>query len=76
LSLLADSPVEARIRAREVELSTVIAESLSDGLRSFAASERSEEVLRAYRKAFDWFSDREMLILNGVLPDSIGESGR
>jgi len=75
LTLPADSLFAAQriARARGVNLSTVISEALSDGLRSFTATERSEQVLRAYQKAFTGFSEREMLILDGVLPDSSTE---
>lgn len=54
-------------RARKVNLSTVISEALSDGLRLRAAAERSEEVLSAYRQAFKGFSETEMMVLDGVL---------
>ena len=66
-SLLA---AERIARARKVNLSTVISEALSDGLRTFTVAERCEQVLRAYHKAFTGFSEREMLILDGVVPDS------
>jgi hypothetical protein len=53
--------------ARQVNLSTVIAEALSDGLWKHAAAERSQEVLSAYKKAFIGFSDEKMLTLDGIL---------
>lgn len=31
-----------------------------------AATERSEQVLNAYKKAFSGFSDEEMMVLDGV----------
>jgi hypothetical protein len=69
LTLPADSLLQAaRIaRAKRVNLSTVISEALSDGLRMHAAAERSNEVLSAYKRAFTGFSDEEMLVLDGVL---------
>ncbi len=69
LTLPADSLLQAEriARARRVNLSTVIAEALSDGLRTHAAAQRSEEVLNAYKKAFTGFSDEEMLVLDGIL---------
>jgi post-segregation antitoxin (ccd killing protein) len=75
LTLPADSLLAAQriARARKINLSTVISEALSDGLRAFASAERSEQVLRAYQKAFTGFSEQEMLILDGVLPDSVSE---
>lgn len=54
-------------RARKVNLSTVIAEALSEGLRQQTAAERSEGVLEGYKKAFADFTDDEMAILDGVI---------
>ena len=56
-------------RARKVNLSTVISEALSNGLRMQAATERSEEVLKAYKKAFSGFSEEDMLLLDGIVMD-------
>lgn len=69
LTLPADSLTEAQriARTRKVNLSTVIAEALCEGLRLQAAAERSEEVLEGYKKAFSGFSDEEMSILDGVI---------
>lgn len=68
LTLPADSLAQAEriARARKVNLSVVISEALSDGLRMHAATERSEQVLNAYKKAFSGFSDEEMMVLDGV----------
>ena len=44
-------------RARKVKQSVVISEALSEGLRVYAAAERSEEVFNAYRKAFSGFTE-------------------
>ncbi|MBZ5623283.1 MAG: type II toxin-antitoxin system CcdA family antitoxin [Acidobacteriia bacterium] len=73
LTLPADSLTQAaRIaRTRKVNLSTVISEALSEGLRVQAATERSEEVLRAYRQAFGGFSEEELSILDGVLLEPV-----
>ncbi len=60
-------------RLRKVNLSTVISEALSDGLRLHGAAERSEEVLNAYKKAFAQFSDEEMSILDGVVLEPVDE---
>ena len=72
LILPAGSLLTARriARARCVNLITVISEALADGLRIFTAAERSEQMLRAYRRAFSGISEQEMLILEGVLSDS------
>jgi len=69
LTLPADSLLQAEriARAKRVNLSTVISEALSDGLRMQAAAERSDEVLSAYKRAFTGFSDAEMMLLDGVL---------
>jgi post-segregation antitoxin (ccd killing protein) len=71
LTLPADSLIQAsRIaRARKVNLSTVISEALSNGLRMQAATERGEEVLKAYKKAFSGFSEEDMLLLDGIVMD-------
>jgi post-segregation antitoxin (ccd killing protein) len=69
LTLPADSLLQAEriARARKVNLSTVISEALSEGLRLRAAAERSEEVLAAYKKAFSGFTDEETSILDGII---------
>jgi hypothetical protein len=69
LTLPADSLLRAEriARAKRVNLSTVISEALSDGLRIHAAVERSDEVLSAYKRAFTGFSDEETLVLDGVV---------
>ena len=69
MTLPADSLLQAEriARARKVNLSTVISEALSEGLRLRAAAERSEEVLAAYKKAFSGFTDEETSILDGII---------
>jgi post-segregation antitoxin (ccd killing protein) len=69
LSLPAETLGEAEriARARKVNVSTVIGEALSEGLRLQTAAERSSEVLERYKKAFSGFSDSEMAILDGVI---------
>jgi post-segregation antitoxin (ccd killing protein) len=54
-------------RARKTNLSAVIAEALTEGLRVQKAAERSEEVLASYRRAFAGFAEHEMLLLDGVV---------
>ena len=54
-------------RGRNVTLSTVMAEALSEGLRVHDATKRSEEVLNSYKKAFSGLSEEEMAILDGVI---------
>jgi len=74
LTLPVDSLAQAEriARSRNVNLSTVISEALSEGLRRQADAERSEEILNGYRKAFAGFSDEEMAILDGVILKPIG----
>ncbi len=69
MTLPADSLTEAQriAHARKVNLSTVIAEALNEGLRVQTAAERAEEMLADYRKAFSGFSDEEMAILDGII---------
>jgi post-segregation antitoxin (ccd killing protein) len=69
LTLPSDSLTKAKniARARGVSLSTVISEALSEGLRMYAATERSEEVLNAYRRAFSGFTQVERALLDGIV---------
>lgn len=71
LTLPSDSLAAAEriARARKVNLSTVIAEVIEEGLRSRRAAERSGQVLKSYRQAFSRFTDAEMLLLDGVVLD-------
>lgn len=54
-------------RAKNVNLSTVVSEALSEGLRVQAAIDRSEEILEAYRTAFSGFSAVETALLDGIV---------
>ena len=54
-------------RARKVNLSAVISEALTEGLRTRKAADRSEEVLNSYRRAFAGFTEQEMLLLDGIV---------
>lgn len=69
LTLPSDSLTKAKniARARGVNLSTVISEALSEGLRLHDAAKRSDEVLNAYRKAFSGFNEVEMALLDGII---------
>jgi post-segregation antitoxin (ccd killing protein) len=73
LTLPSDSLTKAKsiARARRVNLSSVISEALSEGLRVYAAAERSEEVFALYRKAFSGFTDDEAAILDGVILEPV-----
>lgn len=78
LTLPADSLGQAEkiARRRRVNLSTVVSEVLSEGLRAHAARERHEEVLKAYRTAFAGFSEEEIAILDGVILEPAAEAHR
>lgn len=69
LTLPVDSLSRAQriARSRNVNLSSVIAEALEEGLRVHAAAQRSEEVLKAYQQAFAGFSKEELMILDGII---------
>jgi post-segregation antitoxin (ccd killing protein) len=73
LTLPSDSLVQAEriARVRKVNLSTVISEALSEGLRAHAAVTRSEEVLNSYRAAFSGFTDDEVAILDGIILEPV-----
>jgi len=57
-------------RARHVNLSVVVAEALASGLRMERARERSAQVMRDYQEAFRGFTDEEMMILDGIIPEA------
>ena len=63
-------------RSKQVTLSTVVAEALSEGLRLHAAAKRSEEVLKGYRKAFSGLSNEEMALLDGVILEPTARRSR
>ncbi|MDP9114833.1 MAG: hypothetical protein M3O20_14290 [Acidobacteriota bacterium] len=69
-------PVEAlgqaeRIaRVRHVNLSVVVAEALANGMQIERAREHSAQVVRNYRKAFRGFTTEEMMILDGIIPET------
>ena len=75
LTLPADSLAQARsiARTRRVNLSVVISEALSEGLRQHAESARSEEILGRYKRAFAKFSEDEILVLDGVILEPAGK---
>ncbi len=75
LTLPTDSLTQAErlTHARKVNLSTVISEALSEGLRLQTAGERTEKVLQAYKKAFSGFSSEEMSILDGIMLEPVAD---
>jgi predicted transcriptional regulator len=73
LTLPADCLAEAQRIAdgRKVNVSTVIAEALNEGLRLKARAERSAEVMEGYKKAFSGFSEEELSALDGIILEPI-----
>ncbi len=57
-------------RARHVNLSVVVAEALASGLRIERAREHSAQVVRDYQEAFRSFTAEEMMILDGIVPET------
>jgi hypothetical protein len=47
----------------------VFSEAPIDGVGNQARVERSEEILSAYKKAFEGFSEEELLLLDGIVLD-------
>lgn len=75
LTLPADSLAQAKriAQARRVNLSVVISEALSEGLRQHAQSAHSEAILSRYKQAFGTFSEEEILLLDGVILEPAGK---
>jgi len=56
-------------KARRVTLSTVVAEALNDSLKQQQAKERAKATFARYQRAFAGFSDEELMILDGIIPE-------
>jgi hypothetical protein len=54
-------------RERHLNLSSVVGEALSRGLREEEQLQRSETILQSYKKAFAGFSAEELLLLDGIV---------
>jgi hypothetical protein len=76
LTLPTESLAQAKriAQVRRVNLSVVISEALSEGLRHDSESARSEEILNRYKRAFGKFSEEETLVLDGVILEPAGKS--
>jgi hypothetical protein len=70
------SQAERIARDKNVNLSTVVAEALSNGLKMHMAAERADRILSDYKRAFEGFSDQEILLLDGVLLEPAKRRGR
>ena len=69
VTIPADSLAHAKriASARHSNLSAVISEALSEGLRRHAEAERSQQVFALYKRAFGTFSDDDLMVLDGVI---------
>lgn len=56
-------------KARRVKLSTVVAEALDDALKQQQAKERAKATFARYQRAFAGFSEEELMILDGIIPE-------
>jgi hypothetical protein len=56
-------------KARRVKLSTVVAEALDDSLKQQQAKERAKATFARYQRAFAGFSEEELMILDGIIPE-------
>lgn len=72
-------PSEALLKAQKIahlrsaNLSAVVSEALEDLLRAHAAAERGDEVFNGYKRAFAGFSERELMVLDGFIPETSGQ---
>jgi hypothetical protein len=75
LTLPSDSLAQAQriARSRRVNLSTVISEVVSAGLRLESVRHRRNQILENYRQAFAGFSEDELAILDGVILEPVGD---
>ncbi len=56
-------------KVRQVKLSTVVAEALDDSLKRQQAKERAKATFARYQRALAEFSEEEMMILDGIIPE-------
>jgi hypothetical protein len=72
ISLPATSLTAAKraAKARRVKLSTVVAEALDESLKQQQRKQRVASVMESYRRAFAGFSEEELMILDGIIPES------
>lgn len=71
LTLPADALAEAQriARSRNSTLSTVVADALAQGLETNRSRARSAQVIKDYQQALQGFSDEEIMILDGIIPE-------
>ena len=52
-----------------MNLSSVVSEALERGLKEEEHLQRSESIIKAYKKSFAGFSTDELLLLDGILTE-------
>lgn len=62
-------------RARHLNLSTVVAESLAEGLAFFEQASRGDEILEAYKRAFQHLTEEEQQLVDGVVLERVARKG-
>lgn len=53
--------------ATNLNLSAVISEALTEGLRVHAAKARAQQIMDSYKTAFSGFSEVELALLDGIV---------
>lgn len=74
VSLPAEELIEFQriAKKRKVTLNSLMAKAVSDGLRTLRQTERSEEIMENYRKAFSGLSEEERMLLDGIILQPVG----
>jgi hypothetical protein len=62
-------------RTRHVNLSTVVAESLAEGLAVFERTTRSDEILEAYKRSFSSLTEEEQELVDGIVLEPVASQG-
>jgi hypothetical protein len=63
---------EKLAHAQHATVSSVVTRALAIGLPHVPSPKRAGELLESYRKAFDGFSEEELLLLDGIVLEPIG----
>lgn len=58
-------------RSRNVNLSTVVAEALGSALEEQRKRQRVDDIMESYRQAFQGLDERELMILDGIIPEKM-----
>lgn len=71
ISLPAGSLAAAKrvAKSRNVKLSTVVAEALEESMKKRQARERADAIWTRLQRTYAGFSEDEMAILNGIVPE-------